>query len=155
MRCPVCNNKETGVVDSRPSGDGLVIRRRRECAKCKYRFSTAEEIELLGIMVVKTNGQRESYFREKVEKGLKSALTKRPISMDDFNKLIHLVERDIQKKKKREISSKDIGEIIMKRLKSFDKVAYIRFASVYRDFKDVKTFEKELRGMVVKAKKRA
>jgi len=154
MRCPVCNNKETGVIDSRPSGDGLMIRRRRECAKCKYRFSTAEEIELLGIMVLKNDGQKESYMREKMERGLKKALSKRPYSIDAFSRLMHLIERDIQKKKKREITSKDIGEILMKRLKTFDKIAYIRFASVYRDFKDVKTFEKELKAVLGKNKKK-
>lgn len=150
MRCPVCNHKETGVVDSRPSGDGLVIRRRRECEKCKYRFSTAEEIELLDIMVVKNDGRREGYMREKVERGLKQALSKRPYSAESFHQLVHQVERDIQKKKQREITSQDVGEILMRRLKNFDKVAYIRFASVYRDFKDVKTFERELRAVIGK-----
>jgi transcriptional repressor NrdR len=150
MRCPVCNHKETSVVDSRPSSDSLIIRRRRECIKCKYRFSTIEEIELLGIIVVKNNGQRESYMREKVEKGLHRSLTKRPYSVDDFSQLVHSVERDIQKKKKREVTSRDIGEIIMKRLKVFDKIGYIRFASVYRDFKDVATFERELKNIKVK-----
>ena len=145
MNCPVCNNPDTSVVDSRASGDGLMIRRRRECDKCSYRFSTVEEVELLDIVVVKSDGRRESYMREKLEKGVKQSLSKRPYTAENFYRLIHSIERDIQKKKKREISSKDIGESVMKYLKNFDKVAYIRFASVYRDFKDVKTFQKELK----------
>ena len=143
MRCPVCNNRDTSVIDTRASADGLIVRRRRECDKCHYRFSTIEEIELLDIIVVKRDGVRESYMREKIENGIKRSLTKRPYTQEDFHRVIHNIERDIQKKKKREIASKEVGEIIMKHLKSFDKVAYIRFASVYRDFKDVRTFAKE------------
>lgn len=145
MRCPVCNNSDTSVVDSRVSADGLMIRRRRECDKCSYRFSTVEEVELLDITVVKSDGRRESYMREKLQKGIRQSLSKRPYTAENFNRLIHSIERDIQKKKKREISSKEIGESVMKYLKNFDKVAYIRFASVYRDFKDVRTFQKELK----------
>ncbi|OGH84348.1 MAG: transcriptional regulator NrdR [Candidatus Magasanikbacteria bacterium RIFOXYA2_FULL_44_8] len=144
MRCPVCNNHNTSVVDTRPADDGQSIRRRRECDKCRYRFSTIEEIELLDIIVVKNNGHRESYMRDKVENGIRRSLTKRPYKQDNFHRLIHDIDRDIQKKKKREVGSHEVGEIIMKHLRGFDKVAYIRFASVYRDFKDVKTFEKEL-----------
>ncbi|MFA6486261.1 MAG: transcriptional regulator NrdR [Candidatus Magasanikbacteria bacterium] len=144
MRCPVCNNRDTAVVDTRPAEDGFSVRRRRECEKCHYRFSTIEEMELLDIVVVKADGRRESYLREKIENGIRRSLTKRPYLQDNFHSLIHDVERDIQKRKKRELSSKELGEIVMKRLRGFDKVAYIRFASVYRDFKDVKTFEKEL-----------
>lgn len=144
MRCPVCNNRETGVVDTRSATDDLLVRRRRECEKCHYRFSTIEEVELLDVVVVKNDGRREGYMREKIENGIKRSLTKRPYNQDDFHRLIHAIERDIQKKRQREISSKKIGEIIMKQLKSFDKIAYIRFASVYRDFKDVKTFQKEI-----------
>lgn len=144
MRCPVCNNRETSVVDSRSAEDGLAVRRRRECDQCHYRFSTVEEVELLDIIVVKRDGARETYMRDKLEHGIKRSLTKRPFTQDNFHRLIHSIERDLQKKKKREIASREIGEIIMKHLRLFDKVAYIRFASVYRDFKDVKTFEKEL-----------
>ena len=145
MHCPVCNYDETSVLDTRAAEDGLSVRRRRECNKCHYRFSTIEEVELLDIIVVKENGERQSYIREKVEGGIRRALTKRPYTQERFHQLVHLIERDIQKKKRREISSKDIGEIVMKQLHSFDKIAYVRFASVYRDFKDVKTFEKELK----------
>lgn len=133
------------MVDTRSSGDGLTIRRRRECDKCSYRFSTVEEIELLDIVVIKSDGRRESYMREKMAGGIKQSLSKRPHTEENFNRLIHAIERDIQKKKKRELKSKEIGELVMKHLRGFDKVAYIRFASVYRDFKDVKTFENELK----------
>ena len=145
MRCPVCNNSDTSVVDSRTSSDDLLVRRRRECDRCHYRFSTLEDIELLDIIVVKQDGRRESYMRDKVESGIRRSLTKRPYTQEGFHHLIHNIERDIQKKKKREISSKDIGTVVMKHLRNFDKVGYIRYASVYRDFKDVKTFEKELK----------
>ena len=133
------------MVDSRTGSDGLTVRRRRECAKCHFRFSTVEEIELLDIVVVKSDGRRESYMRSKVEVGIRISLSKCSYTAENFSRLIHAVERDIQKKRKREISSQDIGEIVMRHLHSFNKVAYIRFASVYRDFKDVKTFEKELK----------
>lgn len=145
MRCPVCNHREISVIDTRSLEDDLSVRRRRECEKCHYRFSTVEEIELLDIIVVKRDGQRESYMREKIEDGIRRSLTKRPFTQEKFHRLLHAIERDIQKKKRREIPSEEIGEIVMKHLNTFDKVAYIRFASVYRDFKDVKTFEKELK----------
>ncbi|MFH2018821.1 MAG: transcriptional regulator NrdR [bacterium] len=143
MRCPVCSNKETRVLDTRETAGNLAVRRRRECDKCKHRFSTIEEIEILDLMVVKTDGAREMYAREKVENGIRRSLTKRPYTQEGFHKLIHNIERDIQKKKKRELNAKEIGEIVMKHLCGFDKVAYIRFASVYRDFKDTKSFERE------------
>jgi len=145
MRCPICNNKDTSVVDTRPAVNDLSVRRRRECDKCHYRFSTVEEVELLDIIVVKEDGRREIYMRDKMENGIRRSLTKRPCTKENFDRLIHAIERDIQKKKSREIASKEVGELVMKHLKTFDKVGYIRFASVYRDFKDVKTFEKELK----------
>lgn len=145
MRCPVCNHKEVSVVDTRSVEDDWSVRRRRECDRCHYRFSTVEEMELLDIIVVKRNGVREGYMREKIEQGIRRSLTKRPFTQEKFSRLMHAIERDIQKKKKREIPSGEIGEIVMKHLHTFDKVAYIRFASVYRDFKDVKTFEHELK----------
>ncbi|PIT86788.1 MAG: transcriptional regulator NrdR [Candidatus Magasanikbacteria bacterium CG10_big_fil_rev_8_21_14_0_10_43_6] len=141
MYCPVCRSKETKVVDSRVPGDGLSVRRRRECVKCKYRFSTIEETELLDIVVVKSDGRKESYSREKLRRGIFHSLTKRPYTQEKFDRLIHSIERDIQKKRKREITSEFLGEVVMKRLKTFDKVAYIRFASIYRSFEDVKKFE--------------
>ena len=145
MRCPVCNFREVSVVDTRPADDDFSVRRRRECDKCHYRFSTVEEIELLDIIVVKHNGQRESYMREKIENGVRRSLTKRPYTQEKFSRLMHAIERDIQKKRQREIASTALGELVMKHLRMFDKVAYIRFASVYRDFKDVHTFERELK----------
>lgn len=150
MRCPICNHKDTKVIDSRPAEDDLSIRRRRECGKCRYRFSTVEETELLDIVVVKSDGGRESYMRDKVENGIKRSLTKRPYTQENFHLLMHAIERDIQKKKIREIPSRDVGELVMKHLRVFDKVAYIRFASVYRDFKDVRTFARELKRLSVK-----
>lgn len=150
MRCPICNYKDTKVIDSRLSTDGMSIRRRRECEKCAYRFSTMEETELLDLMVVKRDGRREPYSREKMERGLRKALEKRPYTDVDFQKLVHAIERDIQKKKRDEIRSSHVGEIVMKRLKSFDEVAYIRFASVYRAFEDVQSFQQELNRLVRK-----
>lgn len=136
MYCPICRSKETKVVDSRIAQDGMAIRRRRECEKCSYRFSTIEEAELLDIVVVKNNGERESYLRGKLQKGIVRSLTKRPYTQEKFDRMIYAIERDIQKKRKREITSKEIGELVMKHLAKFDKVAYIRFASIYRAFED-------------------
>ncbi|MBI4457620.1 transcriptional repressor NrdR [Candidatus Uhrbacteria bacterium] len=144
MRCPVCNFSDTKVVDSRMTGDGLRIRRRRECMKCGYRFSTFEEVEILDVSVVKRDGRREPYLREKLENGLRKALEKRPFTGERFKSLVGSIERDIQKKKKAELTSREIGEIVMKRLRQFDTIAYIRFASVYRSFTDVKTFQDEI-----------
>lgn len=150
MRCPVCNHKDVSVIDTRSADDDLSVRRRRECEKCSYRFSTIEEIELLDIIVVKRDGARQSYMRDKIENGIRRSLTKRPFTQENFHRLVHAIERDIQKKRHREISSEELGNIVMKQLKAFDKVAYIRFSSVYLDFKDVKTFEKEARKLTGK-----
>lgn len=147
MRCPVCRFKETKVVDSRVTHEGTMIRRRRECIKCQYRFSTVEEMELLDIVVVKNDGRRESYSRNKLERGILHSLSKRPYIQDHFDAMIHAIELDIQKKNKREVTSKEIGEIVMKHLKKFDKIAYIRFASIYRAFEDVSTFKKEVNSL--------
>jgi transcriptional repressor NrdR len=154
MRCSVCNNPDTKVVDSRLTGDGIGIRRRRECEKCGRRFSTVERVELLDLAVVKRDGRREMYRREKVASGLRKALEKRPYTEDQFQKLLGEVERDLLKTKKNEITSREIGEIVMNRLSHFDKVAYIRFASVYRSFEDVDEFAKELRALLGKPKKK-
>jgi transcriptional repressor NrdR len=152
MKCPVCYYPDTKVIDSRTAGDGLSIRRRRECLKCAFRFSTYEEIEILDLLVVKGDGRKESYSREKVVKGLEKSLEKRPITNDKFKKLIHQIERDLQKIKKPEVTSKKVGQVIMKHLKKYDKVAYIRFASVYESFKDAQTFRREL-NKLLKTKK--
>lgn len=144
MHCPVCGHEDTKVVDSRLTGEGASIRRRRECEACGHRFSTNEEVELLDLTVVKRDGLRQSYSREKMEHGLKKALEKRPVTDASFRTLVHGIERDIQRLKTDEITSSDIGEIVMNRLKAFDTVAYIRFASVYRQFEDVGSFTREL-----------
>jgi transcriptional repressor NrdR len=144
MHCPVCNHPESRVVDTRVSPDGTSIRRRRECDKCGYRFSTNETVELLNIVMIKRDGSHELYSREKIERGLRRALEKRPHTETDFRALVNGIERDIQRLNATEIRSSDIGHIVMERLKGFDKVAYIRFASVYRNFEDVKTFRDEL-----------
>lgn len=144
MKCPACHHFDTKVIDSRVATDGITIRRRRQCQKCSFRFSTREEMELLDLTVIKRDGRKEAYSREKLAAGLRKALEKRPITADEFKKLVSNIEKDIQLKKKDEIKSSEIGEIVIKRLAKLDEVAYIRFASVYKSFKDVKTFQREL-----------
>jgi len=143
MRCPNCTNDDTKVLDSRPISDGMAIRRRRECAKCGARFSTHEEMEILDLAVMKRDGSTEAYMREKIESGIRKAFEKRPLTRDDFHSLVAGIEQDIQKTGKDQIAAKDIGNIVMKRIKGKDQVAYIRFASVYRKFADVEEFVKE------------
>ncbi len=151
MKCPACYHEETKVVDSRTGVDGISIRRRRECLKCGFRFSTIETVEILDLTVVKRDGRKESYSREKLESGLEKSLEKRSITKDTFQKLINNIERDIQvKAKSNEITSSQIGEIVMKRLRRVDKIGYIRFASVYQSFKDTKAFQKELNKLLGK-----
>ncbi|KAA0206844.1 transcriptional repressor NrdR [Candidatus Uhrbacteria bacterium] len=144
MHCPICNHPESRVVDTRVSPDGTSIRRRRECDRCGYRFSTSEIVELLNLVVIKRDGSHELYSRDKMERGLRRALEKRPHTDADFRGLVNGVELDIQRLNSTEVKSSDLGTIVMDRLKAFDKVAYIRFASVYRSFEDVKTFQAEL-----------
>jgi transcriptional repressor NrdR len=145
MRCPNCENEDTKVLDSRPVEDGSAIRRRRECEKCGFRFSTYEEIEILDLTVVKRDGSTQPYTREKLERGIQRAFEKREHDDQTFKKIISGAEQDIQKKAKDgQIISSEIGEIVMKRLKRVDKVAYIRFASVYRQFADVEEFKEVL-----------
>ena len=135
-------------MDSRPIEEGTAIRRRRECDKCEFRFSTYEEMEILGLQVMKRNGTTQGYSREKLEKGIRSSFQKREHTDQSIRKLISAIEQDIQKKSKDgEIKTSDIGEIIMKRIKKIDKVAYIRFASVYRQFEDVEEFKTELNNL--------
>jgi transcriptional repressor NrdR len=144
MFCPVCAHEDTKVIDTRIATDGTSVRRRRECESCSHRFSTNEQIELLDLVIVKRDGSREGYSRDKVERGLKRALEKRSHADAEFRSLVSAIERDIQKENESEMESKRIGDIVMDRLKAFDKVAYIRFASVYRSFEDVEEFKKEL-----------
>ncbi|MFP4514990.1 MAG: transcriptional regulator NrdR [Parcubacteria group bacterium] len=154
MKCPICHHEDTKVVDSRVASEGLCIRRRRQCLKCDFRFSTYEEIEILDLVIVKRDGQRETYSRDKLVKGLKRALEKRPITDDKFKKLVHSLERDLQSLRKNEISSEEVGNIVMKHLKKLDQVAYIRYASVYESFKDAKQFQEELNKLLKKRIKR-
>lgn len=144
MKCPVCNFEDTKVIDSRISGDGLLIRRRRECLKCGFRFSTHEEMEILDLVIIKRDGRREAYNRDKLSSGLKKALEKRNVSDDDFKKLIYCIERDLQVLNRDEIESSEIGEVAMKNLKKVDKIAYIRYASVCQSFEDLEEFSEEL-----------
>lgn len=148
MRCPVCLTKDTKVNDSRIIDDGFAVKRRRECLKCGFRFSTHEQLEILNIMVIKRDGRKELYQREKIISGLKQSLQKRAFTDDAFQRLINTIERDVQKRKKDEVTSKELGEIVMRNLRKFDKVAYIRFASVYRSFEDVETFYAELQDLL-------
>ncbi|MBU0597551.1 transcriptional regulator NrdR, partial [Patescibacteria group bacterium] len=152
MRCPACHHSDTKVTDSRLVSDGLAIRRRRECLKCNFRFSTYEEVEILNLTLIKRDGRTEPYNKQKLEAGLKKSFEKRPITQDEFKKLVNRIERDIQLEGKNEIKSRRVGEIVMKHLRRVDAVAYIRFASVYRSFKDAKTFQRELKKLLKKEK---
>ncbi|MFH1310108.1 MAG: transcriptional regulator NrdR [Candidatus Omnitrophota bacterium] len=144
MRCPYCRNMEDKVIDSRMSGEGLNIRRRRECLKCGKRFTTYEYVENAPMMVVKRDGTRKKFDREKIKAGLIKACEKRPVSMDKIDAIIEKIEKDIQKKADKEVKSTVIGNMVMEELYVLDEVAYVRFASVYRRFKDVSYFMKEL-----------
>lgn len=144
MRCPYCGFSETRVLDSRESEESDVTRRRRECEKCSKRFTTYERVEMIDLRVIKKNGNIEAFDRNKVLKGALKACEKRPIKIEKIEKLVDDIESELRKKETTEIPSKAIGELVMEKLKELDKVAYIRFASVYREFKDIKSFEKEL-----------
>jgi len=144
MKCPYCNNVDTKVKDKRETEDLEATRRRRECLKCSKRFTTYERIEEADIIVVKKDGKRERYERQKLINGVIKACEKRPISMDKIEKLVDSVESDLRKRDSVEVDSKTIGKIVMRKLKSLDKVAYIRFASVYSEFEDLDRFGEEL-----------
>lgn len=135
-------------MDSRVTDEGMAIRRRRECDKCGYRFSTVEEVEILNLAIIKRDGHHEPYNREKLENGLRKSLQKRPITAETFKRLVGQIERDIQARGRTEITSHQLGEIAMKRLQRVDQIAYIRFASVYRQFQDVASFKRELNALV-------
>jgi len=150
MKCPFCGHDEDRVIDSRPAEDGAAIRRRRECIGCGARFTTYEKIETLPLLVVKKDGTREPFNRDKLLNGLLKACEKRPVSNEQLMELLAFVEGQVQNAVNREISSKDIGELVMKKLKEIDEVAYVRFASVYRQFKDVNSFLEELNEMLNK-----
>jgi transcriptional repressor NrdR len=144
MKCPFCGFENDKVVDSRESKEGESIRRRRECLKCEKRFTTYERIDEIPYMVVKKDGRREKFERQKILAGVLRACEKRPISMGKMEQIVNDVEQFVVDSPERERSTSDVGELIMERLKQIDKVAYIRFASVYRDFKDVDEFRSEL-----------
>ena len=153
MKCPFCGHQEDKVVDSRASSDGRSIRRRRECLGCQKRFTTYEKIEEQSLMVIKKDGRREPFDRHKLLAGLVKACEKRPVSMDDLEALVDELERELSQQFEREVPSKEIGERVMRRLHALDPVAYVRFASVYREFKDVEQFMRELKELLaLKAK---
>ncbi len=144
MNCPKCKHDDTRVVDSRSTQEGTAIRRRRECLKCQYRFTTYEYVESETLMVIKSDQKREAFNRDKIVKSLVIACNKRPISMDTLNAEVDKIIQDINELSQAEISSKQIGEIVMTHLANLDQVAYVRFASVYRQFRDVDAFRTEL-----------
>ena len=144
MKCPFCGFEESKVIDSRPTDEGQRIRRRRECLKCGKRFTTYEIIESLPIIVIKKDKSRETFNRDKLMTGLLRACEKRPVSIDTLDSMIDDIETNLQNSLDREVSSEKIGELVMEKLKKIDEVAYVRFASVYRQFKDINTCMKEL-----------
>ena len=144
MKCPFCAYLESKVVDSRPADEGASIRRRRECLACHKRFTTYETMESLPLMVVKKDGSRQSFDRNKVMNGLIRACEKRPVSFSTMEEIVNEIEQTLQNEMEREVSSAEIGELVMERLKKVDEVSYVRFASVYRQFKDINTFMREL-----------
>jgi len=145
MRCPFCSSEELRVVDKRKSPVSDAIRRRRECLSCSKRFTTYERIEQINLVVLKKNGRKEPFNRNKVRNGIVNACEKRPITYNQIEKVVGDVEYRLRKKKSLEVPSRFIGELVSKKLKSLDKVAYIRFASVYKEFKDPKSFEQEIK----------
>ena len=150
MNCPFCSYEESKVIDSRPTDEGQRIRRRRECLQCAKRFTTYEIIESLPIIVIKKDKSRETFNRNKIMNGLLRACEKRPVSIDMLDKMIDDIETIIQNSLDREVTSEKIGELVMEKLKDIDEVAYVRFASVYRQFKDINTFMSELNKLLSK-----
>ena len=150
VQCPHCHKNSSRVVDSRPTEGGEAIRRRRECENCGFRFTTLERVEQTPLLVIKKNGTREEFSREKVLKGLIRAAEKRPVTMEQMQQIVEQVEAKIRAIGENEISSQSIGEFVMQKLADVDDVAYIRFASVYRQFKDMSVFMNELQGMMDK-----
>lgn len=150
MKCPYCNNADTRVVDSRPAEDGSAIRRRRSCDECGKRFTTYEKVETIPLIIIKKDNNRDQYNRSKIEAGVLRACYKRPVSATTIQKIINEIETQIFAIEEKEIASSVIGEIVMEKLKDVDPVAYVRFASVYREFKDVNTFMQELKKVLDK-----
>lgn len=148
MKCPECNCLETKVIESRDLDDSLTVRRRRECLKCGFRFTTYERIEVPVLSVVKKDKSRELFDREKLSRGIYKAMEKRPVPAETTEGLISDIEKELRSKSDGEVTSREIGEMVMEKLKKTDQVAYIRFASVYKAFADIKTFEKELKNII-------
>lgn len=145
MKCPFCSYYDTGVIESRHIENELVIRRRRICKRCNKRFTTYERIDLIPLMVIKKDGRSEPFSREKITNGIIKACEKRPISIETINKLVNDIEETIKSEGANEVKSSAIGELVISRLRTLDEVAYVRFASVYRQFKDVSSFVKEIK----------
>lgn len=152
MRCLYCGNLESKVVDSRSTDDGTAIRRRRECLNCGRRFTTYEKIESIPIIVVKKDGSRQPYDREKLQRGIMNACASRPVSIDMVDHMLDEIETTVHNSLEREVSSVKIGEMVMDRLRKIDEVSYVRFASVYKQFKDIDTFKAELEKLVAKSR---
>ena len=150
MKCPFCSGEDTRVIDSRPADDNNSIRRRRQCDACGKRFTTYEKVETIPLIVIKRDNTREEFKRSKIEGGILRACHKRPVSATQITDLTDEIENTIYSSEEKEIKSTDIGELVMKRLKDLDQVAYVRFASVYREFKDVNTFMEELKKILDK-----
>ncbi|WP_173915875.1 transcriptional regulator NrdR [Halobacillus sp. Marseille-Q1614] len=148
MKCPNCHYKSTRVLDSRPIEDGHAIRRRRECEKCEFRYTTFERLEEVPLIVVKKEGTREEFSREKLMRGLIRACEKRPVAVEELEKVTQKIEKDLRNRGVSEVQSKDIGEMVMGHLSAIDEVAYVRFASVYRQFKDINVFIDELKELI-------
>ena len=153
MKCPFCGHEETRVSDKRETEDGSITRRRRECLKCKKRFTTYEEVEKIELSVIKSDEKREPFNRQKLLSGFLKACEKRPISREQIEQAVREIEQDILNMETKEISTKKIGELVMSKLKMMDKVAYIRFASVYKQFEDLDDFKKELDTLISKRAK--
>src|SRR5690606_7287182 len=148
MNCPFCNYHETKVVDSRPTDEGQAIRRRRECLKCSKRFTTYEKVEAMPLIIVKKDGTRETYDRNKILNGILKACEKRPVTLSTIEETVDEIERQLYNSMEKEITSQYIGELVMNKLKDIDEVSYVRFASVYRQFKDINTFMDELKKLL-------
>lgn len=148
MKCPYCDYLESKVIDTRPVDDGSSIRRRRECLKCEKRFTTYEQVESVPLVVIKKDGKRQVYNRQKLMNGILRACEKTPVSYTEIEKIVLEIEAALNNKLDREVSSTEIGELVMERLKVMNDIAYVRFASVYREFKDVSTFLDELNSML-------
>ena len=149
MKCPYCGYSESKVVDSRPAEEGATIRRRRECLSCQKRFTTYEIMERLPLIVVKKDGSRQTFDKQKLINGMLRACEKRPVPIADIQAVAEVIEQELQNSLEREIKSTDIGEMIMNGLKSLDEVAYVRFASVYRQFRDINSFMDELNRLLI------